>query len=80
MQAPSGRGGSPWAKPANRASGQQVSQEDSGQFRESTQAMKKTLLWMAVSVAVTVALAIVTGGKALVLFVFLPLFWPWRKR
>lgn len=42
--------------------------------------MKKTLLWMAVSVAVTVALAIVTGGKALVLFVFLPLFWPWRKR
>jgi hypothetical protein len=42
--------------------------------------MKKTLLWMAVSVAATVALAIVTGGRALVLFLFLPLFWPWRKR
>lgn len=42
--------------------------------------MNKTVLWLLLSVLATLALSAVTGGKALVLFIFLPLFWPWRRK
>lgn len=42
--------------------------------------MNKTLLWLAISIVATLTLSLLTGGKALVLFIFLPLFWSWRRK
>ena len=42
--------------------------------------MNKTLMWLAISIVATLALSLLTGGKALVLFIFLPLFWSWRRK